>query len=210
MKKLLSAAAVLLWAGVASAQTIQDAPSGISQSASAIISNASLAYNAGDSSSVLPVGNLKHMKLLLKAVPAAAGDNDTTHTTWLAFQIRTHLNGASDSNSVFVEYPQGVTSVGVSVAAQDSFKTGHLAKGGRGGTAGIPWAGEFLVAVQHVRKAHGSSIAVNGHDWYYPNGIAIPLDSVFGREFVADNMSVRVRNLTSVACGVTVNLVGQR
>lgn len=210
MKMRFLSAALLLWAGVASGQTIQDAPSGASQSSLAIISNSSIAYNAGDSSSVLPVGHLKHLKLLLKAVPAAGADIDTVSTTWLAFQIRTHLNGASDSNSVFVEYPQGVTSIGVSVAAQDSFKTGHLAKGGRGGTAGIPWAGEFIVAVQHIRKAHASAIAVNGHDWYYPNGIAIPLDSVFGREFTADFMSVRVRNLTSVACGVTLNIVGQR
>lgn len=173
-----------------------------------IISNAALAYNAGDSSAVLNVHGLRHMKLLIKVVPASTG-LDTTSISRLAFQIRTHLNGQSDSSSTFAEYAFGISTLGGGAAAgNDSLITGQLLKGGKGGAVGQAWSGEFVVAAMSARAAHANSIAVTGHEWYYPSGMAIPLDSMFGRDFWGDYISVRVRNLTGNTCAVTVHLVG--
>ena len=172
-----------------------------------IIDNSSIAYNVGDSSAVLDVHKLRHMKLLIKAVPKTSSA-DTSAVVRLAFQIRTHLNQLTDSSSTFVEYFGGVSNLGVSAGAADSNVYGHLATGGRGVTGGVPWSGEFVVQVQAKRAAHGSSIAVNGHDWYYPSGIAVSLDNVAGRDFWTDYISLRVRNLTNTPCAITVHLIG--
>ena len=205
MKMRFLSAALLLWAAPLWAQTVEEMPGGATQEAS-LLSGVSLAYNAGDSTAVVDVRGLKNLKILLKAVPAVGADADTSATTRLAIQVRTHLNAAADSNSIFVEFPYGVTNLGVAAGAADSATVGHLVKGGRN----LAWSGEFVVQVQNVRKAHASAIAVNGHDWYYPSGLAIPLDSLFGREFAGDFMSVRVRNMSGNSCTVTLHLVGQR
>lgn len=170
----------------------------------------SLAYNAGDSSAVLDVHRLRHMKLLIKAVPKTSSA-DTSAVVRLAFQVRIHLNGqpASDTTATFAEYFGGLSTVGVSAAAgADSNVYGHIFTGGRGSTGGLPWSGEFVVQIQAKRSAHGNSIAVNGHDWYYPSGIALSLDNLAGRDFWADYISVRVRNLTNTPCAVLVHLIG--
>lgn len=172
-----------------------------------IIENSSIAYNVGDSSTVIDVHRLRHMKLLIKATPKTTSA-DTSAVVRLAFQIRTHLNGQSDSSSTFVEYLGGISNIGVSAGAADSNVYGHLATGGRGVTGGVPWSGEFVVQIQAKRSAHGNSIVVNGHDWYYPSGISLPLDNVAGRDFWGDYISLRVRNLTNTPCAVTVHLIG--
>lgn len=169
-----------------------------------IIDNASIAYNVGDSSAILNTHDLAHAVLWIKATPLA-GDTNTVNR--LAIQVRGHLNGLSDSSSTFAFYPVGMTNLGITTTG-DSLTEGHNVKGGRGGVVGAPWSGEFVVNIAGSRSAHGSAIAVNGHDWYYPNGIAVPLDNLFGRGWWSPYTSVRVRNLTGSAIKVTMHLVG--
>lgn len=169
-----------------------------------IIDNASIAYNVGDSSGVLNTHDLAHAVLWIKATPLAG---DTTTINRLAIQVRGHLNGLSDSSSTFAFYPVGMTNLGISTTG-DSLTEGHNVKGGRGGVVGAPWSGEFVVNISGARSAHGSAIAVNGHDWYYPSGIAVPLDNLFGRNWWSPYTSIRVRNLTGSAIKVTMHLVG--
>jgi hypothetical protein len=75
----------------------------------------------------------------------------------------------------------------------------------------------MAVLVSAKRNAHGNSVAINGHTFYYPSGIAIPLQSLFGRDLYSPYTSVRVRvmrvqkgaaNLATGTCAVTVHLVG--
>jgi hypothetical protein len=170
---------------------------------SSIITSSSLAYNAGDSSAIINVSGLRHMKLLIKAVPASTG-LDTTAVSRLVFQVRTHLTGLADSSSTFVEYSYGVSNLGVAAGAADSATYGHLVKGGRN----LAWSGEFIVQAASIRTAHASAVAINGHEWYWPSGHSISLDNLMGRDFWTDYISIRVRNITNNACAVTVHLVG--
>lgn len=176
-----------------------------------IINNASLAVNVADSNSVvMDTHALRHLTMLIKAVPA--GGLDTSSVVRLIFQVRTHLNGLPDSNSVFAHYPYGSTSAGIAAGASpDSFTTGHLIKGGgvpMNNLGAVAWSGEFVVQIMGARKAHGNAVTVLGHQYPAPNGIALSLDSMFGREFWSPYTSIRVRNGSNQTCAVTVHLVG--
>ena len=57
--------------------------------------------------------------------------------------------------------------------------------------------------------AHGSEADAIPDLFYYPNGIALSLDSMLGRAFWAPYMSVRVRNITAgVSAKVSLYVVG--
>ena len=76
-----------------------------------------------------------------------------------------------------------------------------------------PWSSEFVVTISAVRSGIYNNVAINGHTYYYPNGIAVPLSSILGREIYSPWTSIRVRNLTSSSTTVTsarvrVHLVG--
>lgn len=172
-----------------------------------VINVTALAYNAGDSSGVLNTHDLAHSVLYIKAVPSGGGVGDTINVVRLAFQVRGHLNGLSDSTSVFPFYPSGqVASLGVSATAPDTLNQGHIFRGGRNAA----WSGEFIITIALNRKAQGAGIAINGRDWYFPNGLAIPLDNLFGRNFWSPYTSIRVRNIGpgTATCDVTCHLVG--
>lgn len=185
------------------AQTVITKPS--------IIVNASLAAGAGDTSQVLDVHTARHMKLLIKATPLGAGA-DTITVIRLIFQFRECWNAQVDSMSLFPEYSYAqVAGPGISATAADTAAAGHLF----GGNDFTPWSGEYDVYISSKRSAHASSVAVNGHTWYYPNGISLPLDSVFGREARFNQLQVRVRNGSSAASAgggkavsLTVHLLG--
>lgn len=189
-----------------------------------IIDNASLALGAADSSAILDTHAMRLGMLLIKASNGTTtGTADTTVTWRVAIQIRTHLNGQSDSSSTFAIYQYGNTQVGVSATAPDTSAQGHLIQGisttGLNATpdANSPWSGEYTVVIMAKRLAHASSIAINGHTYYYPSGIAIPLQSIIGRDVYSPYTSVRVRVMTcekanaafaTAGLKITVHLVG--
>lgn len=163
----------------------------------------------------------RHWKLLIKCV----SQTGTGQINRLAFQVRTHYNAGTDSSSTFAEYPFGDMSwfhtspivprsslgalSGPYNISQDSTRTqadtlnvGHLFTG----SATAQWSGEFVVTINNNRGAPGSGVAANVFS--YPNGISIPLDNIFGRDFWAPYLSVRVRNLAGPTCVVTCWLVG--
>ena len=180
-----------------------------------IISNAGLAAGAADSSGVLDTHAMRIGTLLVKAVPTGTGTVDSTVTVDLGIQIRTHLtSSATDSNSTFAWYMYGVSpSLNATATASDTAIFGQL----QSGSINTAWSGEFLLRVSAKRSAHANSVDVNGHTFYYPNGMAIPLQGLFGREIYSPYTSVRVRvirvmkgiaALTGGTCAVTVHLVG--
>lgn len=177
-----------------------------------IINNSSLAAGAGDSSAILDTHQMRVGMLLIKCtgITGLSGvDTTGAKTIRLAVQVRTHLDGGSDSLSTFVVYPYGSTGMGVTAGASpDSSVTGHLAGGGLGTTANIPWSGEQVVQFMATRQARNNGQVVSRQVWYYPNGIAIPLSSFFGRDFYSPYTSVRVVNLTAPTVKVSVSLVG--
>jgi hypothetical protein len=192
-----------------------------------IISNASLALGAADSSAILDTHRMRLGMLLIKASNGTTtGTADTTVTTRIAIQIRTHLNGGSDSASTFPIYLYGRSDVGAVVTSAgqtDTTSQGHLIDGKpitavlATPSANSPWSGEYTVVIENKRFAHASSIDVNGHTFYYPSGIAIPLSSIFGRDIYSPYTSVRVRVMTVMKAGanfatqglaITMHLVG--
>jgi hypothetical protein len=192
-----------------------------------IISNASLALGAADSSAILDTHRMRLGMLLFKCSNGTTtGTGDTTVAFRVAYQIRTHLNGSSDSSSVFPIYLYGRSDVGAvttSAGQTDTTSQGQLMTGtpttalNATPDANTPWSGEYTLVIQAKRFAHGSSIAVNGHTYYYPNGIAIPLSSIFGRDIYSPYTSVRVRVMTvekanaafaTEGLAITVSLVG--
>jgi len=140
--------------------------------------------------------------LLIKGVLGGTGTVDTTCVATIAIQIRTHLNAVDDSSSTFAFYPYGVTpSMVATSTAADTSLAGHIYAGvPQTGIAATPgsntaWSGEITMQLSAKRNAHGSTIAVNGHTFYYPSGIALPISSLFGRDLYSQYTTVRVRVL---------------
>ena len=177
-----------------------------------IISNSGLAFGAADSSAILDTHRIRLGMLLIKPVPGGAGTVDTATVARLIFQVRTHLNGQADSSSTFALYSYGKNDMGASAASAqtDTTQQGHIVDGVpltaqlATPSAQTAWSGEFTVLVSGKRSAHGNSIAINGHTYYYPNGIAIPLSSILGREVWSPYTSVRVRVAAIYKAGVPV------
>lgn len=139
----------------------------------------------------------RHWKLLIKAVNSGGVGT----VCRLAVQIRSHLTAASpDSASTFAEYQLAQMPI-QAAGALDTLLAGHIATG----SATAPWSGEFTVDVATNRNAPGSATAAVLFS--YPNGISIPLDQVFGRDFWAPYLSVRIRNMVGPSCTVTAWLV---
>lgn len=161
-------------------------------------SGVSLAVGAGDSSDVIDVSAYRTLGLLIKATPGTGNPGINR----LEFQIRTHLNGLADSSSMFVWYPEGLSALGSGTATADTaLAFGHILTG----SASAPWSGEFTVVANRNRNSPGNSVAATA--WSYPNGIYIPIRSLFGG-FWGPNLSVRVRNAVGPTCVVSVHLVG--
>lgn len=164
--------------------------------------NATLANAAVDSSGILDVHRYRYLKLLVKAHLTSGAS--TGHVR-LIFQLREHMNSLADSNSTFAEYTYAATNQAVALSLVDSTLTGHLATG----SASLPWSGEFIVNVTGNRAAPGNAVAAVPYS--YPNGIGIPLDTVYGRPARFNKMSIRVRNATATggnACIVKVSVLG--
>jgi hypothetical protein len=194
-----------------------------------VINNAGLAIGAADSNLIaLDTHRMRLATLFLKAniLNAGAGTLDTTTTARLAIQIRTQWNGQTDSSSTFAFYQYGyapsMNGTGAGFVA-DTTIAGHLYAGlPQTGIAATPtantcWSGEVEIVVSNKRGAHGNSIAINGHTFYYPSGMAIPISSLFGRDIYSPYTSVRVRVLgistgsattAAATCAVTIHLAG--
>lgn len=180
-----------------------------------------LAFGAADSCSPVDTHRIRLGMLLIDASPAAT-TFDTTSVIRLAVQIRTHLNGQVDSSSVFPLYQYGRTDLGAvttTASQMDTSVVGHLVSAApipnRLATpqAGQAWSGEFVVEISAKRSGIYNNVAVNGHTFYYPNGIALPLSSLFGREVYSPWTSVRVRYMSSSVgapanARVRIHLVG--
>lgn len=178
-----------------------------------IVSSASLAAGAADSSAVLDTHALRHLKLLLHVTPLATASaaNDTGVIVRLAVQFREQLGGLSDSSSTFAEYMYGTQPSLGGNTATDTSQVGQV----QSGNDFTPWSGEYVFTFQAKRNAHGSGLAVNGHTFYYPKGISYSLDGLFGKDVWFNRLSVRIRNISSVgaagggkAATVTAHLVG--
>jgi hypothetical protein len=159
--------------------------------------------NAAAADSSLPIDShaWRVTGIYIKATPRT-GVNTISR---LAVQVRAHLNGASDSNSVYVWYPvpSAMSLGGNSVAGPDTTMTvGHATTG----SASAPWSGEFTVVVNGNRSAPASGVAATA--FAYPNGIYIPLTNYFGTAFWAPYVSVRVRNLVGANVDIRVSLIG--
>jgi hypothetical protein len=186
---------------------------------SEVLTVASLAAAAGDSSDVIDVHEYRYLKLLIKATPIGAAVNTTVR---LAFQFRECMNGVdSDSSSVFPEYmyaeppkPSERDSIAfgvvagqarlVTFAGVDTSLAGHIVTG----SVSLPWSGEYVVTFNMNRSAPG--IGVAAQIFSYPNGVSIPLDSFFGRPTRFNQLQIRVRNLniTGPAVKLNVGLLG--
>lgn len=156
-----------------------------------------LTLGAGDSSAVLDTHRMRLGTLLLKCVPSTG----VGRTVRLAVQVRTHLNGLTDSSSVFpiYMYTQAPVAVGI-----DSSNTGHVMDG----SATAAWSGEFVVTINGNRNEPNTGTPVAALAWSYPNGLALPLQSDSGREFYSPWTSVRIRILSGPSCQVTASLIG--
>jgi len=189
------------------------------------IDNPGLALGAADSNAnPLDTHRMRLGMLLIKAVLGGTGTVDTTCVATISVQIRTHLNNQSDSSSVFPIYRYGIVpAMQAILVAADTSVEGHLYSGVPiTGVLATPsaqssWSGEYTFYFSAKRNSHLNSIAVNGHTFYYPNGIAIPLSSLFGRDVYSPYTSVRVRLMrfqkgaASLAGGtldIKVSLVG--
>ena len=184
------------------------------------ISLSTLAGGAGDSSAVLDTHRMRLGTLLIKGTVQTIEAADSTNggnVVRLGVQIRTHLQGASDSMSVFPFFPYGRTDIGsqATTASQtDTTVSGHLIGGvNHAATVNTQWSGEFIVLVDGNRGGPGGGApATFSRAWSYPNGIAIPLSSIFGRDIYSPFTSVRIRNLGNgngvKSIIVTASLVG--
>lgn len=163
-----------------------------------IINTASLAAAAADSSAILDVHNMRLGTLLFKVTPIGGG---TGLITRLAVQVRIHLNGGSDTLSTFAVHSYGSGPV-FAASVLDTMNAGHLATG----SATAPWSGETVLTFNGNRNSPLNAVAATV--FTYPNGVAIPLSSLTGRDFYADYISIRVRNITGPAAKVAVSLIG--
>ena len=165
-----------------------------------IMSGTNMATTGSDSSGVLNVAPYRYLKLLLKVTPR--GNAAGVSTTRLAIQFRECMNGLTDSSSAFPEYQYANMIAGQASGNADTLNFGHLVTG----SATVAWSGEYVVSFTANRNAPGNSAAAVA--WSYPNGIAIPLDSFYGRPARFNYLQVRIRNLTTVACDYQVHLLG--
>lgn len=163
-----------------------------------IINSASIAAAAADSSAILDVHNMRLGTLLFKVTPVSGGVGLITR---LAVQVRIHMNGGSDSLSTFAVYPYGQGPT-FAPTVLDTMNAGHLFTGS--GT--VPWSGETVLTFNGNRNSPLNAVAATAFS--YPNGVAIPLSSLTGRDFYADYISIRVRNVTGPAAKVAVSLIG--
>ena len=165
-----------------------------------IINNSALAAGAADSSIVLDTHRMRLGTLLFKIVPGTGNPGITR----LAVQIRVHLYGSADSSNTFAIYRDlgGDGLARASGAGADTSAGGHYITG----SATVAWSGEFVVAANNNRNARGSLLATT--PFYYPSGIAVPLQSYYGRDIYAPYISVRIRSIAGPTCAVTVHLVG--
>lgn len=164
-----------------------------------IIGATTIAVGSADSSAILDTHRMRLGMLLIKAVPVGGG---TGLINRLAVQIRVHLNGASDTSSVFAVYQYGSTQVATADAKPDTINFGHLVTG----STTTQYSGEFMVTSDRVRAQTNTGGGAN--DFRSPQGIAIPLQSLFGRDLYAPYVSVRIRNIVGPSCVVTAHLVG--
>lgn len=189
-----------------------------------IIVSTGTALAAADSSTVLDTHRMRLGMLLIKPVVAGTGTVDTTVIVRIAVQIRTHINAQDDSSSTFAVYPYGYApSMVATTIGADTTWQGHMHKplGLTAIAANVgpisPWSGEIGLSIQAVRNAHTNSVGVGSHQFYYPSGIAIPLQSLYGRDIYSPYTSVRVRimtaqkgaaSLSTATLAYTVHLVG--
>lgn len=162
-----------------------------------IINNSALALNAADSSAVLDVHNMRLGTLLFHVTP-----NIGSARSRLAVQVRIHLNGGTDSLSVFSVYAYGQGPAQANGTNVDTLEVGHLLAG----STTTPWSGEWLLAVDPLRNSPLNGVVATA--FAYPKGIAVPLSSLYGRDFYADYISVRVRNIGGQTAKVAVSLIG--
>lgn len=165
-----------------------------------IIPNDSLKA-AGDSSAVIDLQGAKHLWLCLKGCPKGPHGQAFSN---VALQFRIHINDQTDSMSTMPIYITQQSNVGIAVtAASDTVHAGHLAVG----TATVPWSGEVVVRMSRDRCGDNGAASTA---LFWPQGIAIPLDGLFGRDVRLPNLSVRARivggpsieNFTATLIGV--------
>ncbi|MGQ0721028.1 MAG: hypothetical protein ACT4PE_05570 [Candidatus Eiseniibacteriota bacterium] len=163
-----------------------------------MISSDSLRAN-GDSSVVTTLNGASSLILVLKGCPKVT----TTSISRVAIQFRTHVLGVSDSSKTVPLYLYGSTGTGVSAAVgSDSMVVGHT----RAGTANAPWPEEMVVYFDLARCGPNGSASST---LFYPGGIAIPLDNLFGRGVRLQNISIRARLISGPAvAGFTATLIG--
>lgn len=167
-----------------------------------VIASDSLRYAStsigADSSAVLDVHDLRHLKMLIKATPLYPNASPTVR---LAIQLRECLDGSADSASVFPSYQVPfVSAASAGASPLDSLNFGHVLSG----SASAPWSGEFVVTIALNRSAGAGA----GTTYYYPSGVAIMLDRLFGTDAWWNKLQVRVRPLCLPAVKVNIALVG--
>lgn len=178
---------------------------------------AAAATNA-DSSAVLDTHRMRLGMLLIKATPTSVTGADSLGIVRLGVQVRTHLQGASDSSSTFPIYWYGRSDLGgVAAASQiDTSATGQIFNAvNLAASANSAHSGEFVTYVAINRLGPGTSVvgSLGQRPYFWPNGIAIPLQNFQGREIYSPFTSVRIRNLGTVGPAnrsiiVTAHLVG--
>lgn len=167
-----------------------------------VIASDSLRYAStsigADSSAVLDVHDLRHLKMLIKATPLYPNASPTVR---LAIQLRECLDGSADSSSAFPSYQVPfVSAASAGASPLDSLNFGHVVTG----SASAAWSGEFVVTIALARSAGAGA----GTTYYYPSGIAIMLDRLFGTDAWWNKLQIRVRPLCLPAVKVNVALVG--
>ena len=143
---------------------------------------------------------------------------DTATTVRLIVQIRTHRGGVDDSLHTYGIYEYGaVPLMNATTLVSDTSVVGHIYKAVPiTGILATPssntaWSGEFVVLVSRNRVgpgAGGQDVAMGGRTYTYPNSIAIPLNSIFGREIYSPYTSIRIRNASTTTCTVSYYLTG--
>jgi hypothetical protein len=185
---------------------------------SSIIGGITLAIGGADSSGILDTHRMRLGTLLIKATPTSVTGADSLSTIRLGVQVRTHLNGLADSSNTFAFYMYGRSDQGgVAAASQiDTSAVGQIFNAvNLAASANTVYSGEFVVYVQVSRLGPGTSAVgtMGQRTFSYPNGMAIPLQSIFGRDIFSPYTSIRIRNLgvigpTARSVIVTAHLVG--
>jgi hypothetical protein len=187
-----------------------------------VIVNASLAAGIGDSNvTPLDTHRMRLGTLLIQATPLSVTGADSLNIVRLGFEIRSNLDGNVDSLSTFGFYMYGRSDQGAAVAAASQIDTSAVGQLFNAvnltASENSTYSGEFVVAVAINRIGCGPSAngTMGQRTFSYPNGIAIPLSSIFGRDIYSPYTTIRVRNLgtsgatpTNRSVRLTVHLVG--